>query len=605
MTHTELMHLYEPDVIPLLVSGTVDTDLSKMSANEMMMWGLANLWKEGREGGYSVRHGRRPVSDFGHPRPAHNSEEESMDFNRPNFFEKAFPGLFPYGHGGIEANQPNPINFQDHVRWALQYHDRRFRKHETFPFVTFGISQRRNALSSAKIQMRRKNFEHDARVMSQITAEMLEAASLEEENGLPISNPTIRLLRNHIHATSSRVMGSNQSRVHLRSQIWSTTVYLGPAYLWITINPCDLHDPIAQIFAGENIDLDDFIATAGPNADTRAKNIASDPYAAAKFFHFMIATILETLFQVKVTPNQVKSQMGILGFVSAYFGTVESQNRGTLHLHLLIWLKHAPSSDEMCELLRSEAFRARIVAYIRANLRAYLPGLESAQSIKKLPKEKDIAYSRPPNPTDPEYSDQLRAFELRVACTTQVHTCKLRRCLMTDSKTGRVRCKRRAPFQTAMEDFVTEAGQWGPKRLYGFINRWIPGILVNGRCNNDGKFLTNGADTKNVTFYVTTYSAKKQGCYFNLSAVMAQGYLYHLEHPIPEYMDQLQDNHRLLLFRLVHAINREQELAAPMVVSYLMGWGDVYRSHAYTVVYWSSFMGALFKAFPYLRRFSG
>ena len=86
---------------------------------------------------------------------------------------------------------------------------------------------------------------------------------------------------------------------------------------------------------------------------------------------------------------------------------------------------------------------------------------------------------------------------------------------------------------------------------------------------------------------------------------MAQGYLYHLEHPIPEYMDQLQDNHRLLLFQLVHAINHEQELAAPMVVSYLMGWGDVYRSHAYTVVYWSSFMGALFKAFPYLRRFSG
>ena len=58
MTHTELMHLDEPDVIPLLVSGTVDTDLSKMSANEMMMWGLANLWKEGREGGYSVHHGQ-------------------------------------------------------------------------------------------------------------------------------------------------------------------------------------------------------------------------------------------------------------------------------------------------------------------------------------------------------------------------------------------------------------------------------------------------------------------------------------------------------------------------------------------------------------------
>ena len=245
-------------------------------------------------------HGQQPVSNFGHPRPAHNSKGESMDFNCPNFFEKAFPGLFPYGHGGIEADQPNPINFQDHICWALQ-----------FPFVTFGISQQQNALSSAKIQMHHKNFEHDARVMLQITAEMLEAASLEEENSLPISNPAICLLRNHIHATSSHIMGSNQSCVCLRSQIWLMTVYLGPAYLWIAINPCDLYNPIAQIFTSENINLDDFIATARPNTDTRAKNIASDPYAVAKFFHFMIATILKTLFQVKVTfaKSQVTNYM--------------------------------------------------------------------------------------------------------------------------------------------------------------------------------------------------------------------------------------------------------------------------------------------------------
>jgi hypothetical protein len=43
-----------PDVIPLQISGTVDNDLSKCTANEMMLWGLSNLWKEGDEGGYLV-----------------------------------------------------------------------------------------------------------------------------------------------------------------------------------------------------------------------------------------------------------------------------------------------------------------------------------------------------------------------------------------------------------------------------------------------------------------------------------------------------------------------------------------------------------------------
>ena len=58
-------HLSEPDVILLQVSGAIDTDLTKVTASELMMWGLENLWKEnGKEGGYAVRHGQRPVNDF-------------------------------------------------------------------------------------------------------------------------------------------------------------------------------------------------------------------------------------------------------------------------------------------------------------------------------------------------------------------------------------------------------------------------------------------------------------------------------------------------------------------------------------------------------------
>ena len=95
--------------------------------------------------------------------------------------------------------------------------------------------------------------------------EQLKRAQKEEEQGLPILDPAVQLLKSHVHATVGCVVGSDQSCFHLRSQIWSTSIYLGPAYLWITINLCDLHDPIAQIFAGENIDLDAFIAAHGPN----------------------------------------------------------------------------------------------------------------------------------------------------------------------------------------------------------------------------------------------------------------------------------------------------------------------------------------------------
>ena len=64
-----------------------------------MAWGLSNLWQEGGEGTYAVRHGKRAVNDFGRPQPG-----EEVDMDRPNFFENAFPCLFPYGCGGIEAD---------------------------------------------------------------------------------------------------------------------------------------------------------------------------------------------------------------------------------------------------------------------------------------------------------------------------------------------------------------------------------------------------------------------------------------------------------------------------------------------------------------------
>lgn len=500
-----------------------------------MKWGLMNIWKDGHEGGYAVRHSRQPISDF-----PPTGDDNLCPADQQNFFEKVFPCLYPYGQGGLESTRSVPLDFPEHIRWSLQYFDRRFRKHETFPFIVFGISQRRQALSSARIQMQGRLFEREARVVSSVTTEKLEQAKSDEEKGLPISDEAVRALKKHVYATAARVSGSDQSRYRLRSQIWSTSTVLGPPSLWITINPSDLHDPIAQVFAGEDIDMDNFMATLGPDKAKRAKNVADDPYAAAKFFHFMISTILETLFQVEVTAAQVKSKMGVFGCVTAYFGTVESQGRGTLHLHLLVWLKDVPSPEEITALLKTEAFRKRVVDFIWANFRAYTPGLDSAESIEKIPHNNEIAYSRPPNPDLDNYDGEIQWSELALARMEQIHVCKPRRCLVYDWHNQLV-CKRRAPFQLLDEDFVTETGLCGPKRLYGYVNTWVSSILINARCNNDGKFLTSGAETKNITFYVTSYAAKKQGRNHNVSAVMADGYAYHLDYPKPKYINSIRD----------------------------------------------------------------
>jgi hypothetical protein len=67
----------------------------------------------------------------------------------------------------------------------------------------------------------------------------------------------------------SKVMRTDKSQVKIWGQIKGMCVMKGPPSLWIIINPSDTGNPIAQIFTGENIDLDSFINTSGPNSEQR------------------------------------------------------------------------------------------------------------------------------------------------------------------------------------------------------------------------------------------------------------------------------------------------------------------------------------------------
>ncbi|KAF9220558.1 hypothetical protein BS17DRAFT_651244, partial [Gyrodon lividus] len=130
-------------------------------------------------------------------------------------------------------------------------------------------------------------------------------------------------------------------------------------------------------------------------------------------------------------------------------------------------------------------------------------------------------------------------------------------------------------------------------------NAWIPGLTVNACCNNDGQLLTNSQEMTNISFYVTAYQRKKTREKPRYVSNLSQRICISMQ---TTYLNSLCDQQRLLLFLLVHAINCKQELAAPMVMSYLMGWGDTCCSHHYVPIYWSLFVSALIKTYPELQK---
>ncbi|KAI0251789.1 hypothetical protein BJV78DRAFT_1208804 [Lactifluus subvellereus] len=108
-----------------------------------------------------------------------------------NIFEKAFPCLYPYGRGGIEADRPVQAHFEDHIKWSLRYLDRRCRRDKLFLF-----SHVRTSLNGSL------DF------LTLLRKEKLQLARVEEQQKLPISNPAVRLLRRSAQGVLGLVIGS-------------------------------------------------------------------------------------------------------------------------------------------------------------------------------------------------------------------------------------------------------------------------------------------------------------------------------------------------------------------------------------------------------------
>lgn len=584
-----------PAVLALSPLGVVDIDGVDITDSELMAHALANCSQLIQEEDYMIRRGSAFVNEYARVDPITGQRSDGGPSDA-NHLLGTFPTLFPYGQGGFEVERRVNLPYEAHVRWALQYEDRRFRKDPHFPFQVFGVCQKRQVCRAATLQMKRGSYFRLQPLLTTLSADDLTKASREETRGVTFSNPAVRALRSQLTAVKSKVRGSDESRISVRGKIWGTNLLHNPPSLWVTINPADTQDPIAQVLAAADIDLDNFCNTAGPDNIDRAINMASDPYASAKFFHFTIKTILEVMFGISKGGNGLfVRKEGIFGRVKSYVGTVEAQGRGSLHLHLLLWLEGAPTASEMRHALNSDSFRERIKEYINKTIRADLDGKNNAE-VLAIPKVDAVSYSRPLNPR--ECDDQtVKQKEQDIARVTQYHQCSYANCLKVVK--GRTVCKRKAPFPLAQDNWVDKDGGWGPKRLCAFLNNWNLPLLLILRANHDTKLIMNGGETNVLTWYITNYASKKQQRTSNVSALLAKHVAFHTVEE--RRRSDVSDINKRLIQRCANTLTRDREFSGPEIMSYLMGWGDRYESHHYVGISADAIIRTLKENFPGLR----
>jgi hypothetical protein len=234
---------------------------------------------------------------------------------------------------------------------------------------------------------------------------------------------------------------------------------------------------------------------------------------------------------------------------------------------------------------------------LRTNIHADLEGFDE-DYVDTTTRERGVTYSRPIDPDESRWKERFEETERVLARTYQVHECKTSTCLRRD-RYGKLVCKRHAPWPLEEETMVEPNGTIHLARRYGFLNGYCPGLLVGCRCNIDTKFISNGEETKDSAWYCTGYALKEPDKSYNQSALLAKGFMFH-QGNVNDTM-ALRDRNRLLVYRCFNSLNQQSELSGPQVISYLMGWGDVFRSHRFAAVYWTQLAQAIKRQFPSLR----
>ena len=301
-----------------------------------------------------------------------HDKEPARQFENPDFWVDAFPVLFPFGCGGADdKTRPVKLSLGQWIRHMLNYHDGRFQTDPSFLYVAFTVLQTRERLTKSHLLYKKVFSNSSTTATNSVTsAELKESlASLSTNKTLynqgPACDKTLKIIKN-ASIIGANVTGSVFERSACRTELLALVTNKGLPNLFITINPNDLENPIVSFWNGQqtgghgqpamqfNLDTlrGDF-----PNKAARAKLVADNPVLPAIFFDTLMDAFLTSFLGYEVDhdspPTCLKkgkllNETIFTGLDSrglkAFYGTVECQGRGSLHLHLLIWLAGIPDS---------------------------------------------------------------------------------------------------------------------------------------------------------------------------------------------------------------------------------------------------------------------
>jgi len=225
-------------------------------------------------------------------------------------------------------------------------------------YLLYDMIQLRRSSSGNAMLVKRRNWTSVRNDIASLTVEHLQDAAKEVSNGQFVTNPTVRRLQRDLMVIAIQVPESFAQKLMMRLYIRGLIIRDGMPAIWLTINPSDLRNPLVLVLAGVQIPRE--LLPAAITA-IRHATATSDPVAVAQFFNHTCKAIFDGLLQSRT------GQIGILGQVGNHFGVVETNGRGMLHLHALVWLTGNLEFTTLRERLQQDTpFARRVINYLES-----------------------------------------------------------------------------------------------------------------------------------------------------------------------------------------------------------------------------------------------
>ncbi|KAM4064307.1 ATP-dependent DNA helicase PIF1 [Hirsutella rhossiliensis] len=396
------------------------------------------------------------------------------------------------------------------------------------------------------VRVAKDSFHRLEQAYANLTEDRLKRAEVEMRETRTTSDPDISLLLRELSIFGHAQPLSNESRLLMRRKIQALDIRAGMPAIWITISPNDINNPVKMKLAIHR--LHDYESAKELLADLREKydRIAlstMDPVSSAIFFHREISLFFEKYVNT--------GRESIFGKISHYYATVETNERGSLHLHGLLWLDgnmRLPNLIDDMANPAEEAYRAQVIRYIDSVFHECLDE-DAGKAVRQERK-----------PIDPVEEVMTSTSALTAAFEDESNF--IAYCCQVHSTHPALTCRFKAPWKIVEQTGFTEDGLLQIRRNHPLVNRYNKSLAVGLRHNHDVSMILTKTKGLAMVYYITNYATK-------LDTPMWKRIARHRGPALPDERHQAVLNEsRQFLMRTANRIFSERQLSAVEAYAY-------------------------------------